>query len=157
MKKMNLLILLSGLMLSVGCAQTRMHKAVKAPNDVRFESRQDSVYFDFDKSGVRPDEQEKLDNVVSDLKKEPKAVCIVEGHADPIGPKKYNEALSENRARSVRVYLRDQGANHQRITILSKGEREPAVKGKGIKANEPNRRVEIKVTLSEEDKEIRGK
>ena len=48
-------------------------------------------------------------------------------------------------------------ANHQRITILSKGEREPAVKGKGIKANEPNRRVEIKVTLSEDDKEIRGK
>lgn len=155
MKQAHIFILLGSLMISAGCAQNRMHHAVKAPANVRFESREDTVYFDFDKTDVRPDAQSKLDDVAADLKKEPKAVCIVEGHADPIGPARYNEALSENRARSVRVYLRDRGANHQRITILSKGEREPAVKDKGVKANEPNRRVEIKVTLSDEDKEIR--
>lgn len=157
MSKIILLLLLGTLMIPIGCAQTRPHKAVMTSNDVRFEGRHDTVYFDFDKADVREDARPVLQEVASQLKKEPKAIAIVEGHADPIGPAKYNEGLAEKRAREVRVYLRDEGANHQRITITSKGEREPVVTVKGVKANEPNRRVEIKVTLSDEDREIRGK
>lgn len=107
-----------------------------------------AVYFDFDKSEVREDAQSVLADVAGRMRSDVKAVAILEGHADPIGESNYNEALAEDRARSVRVYLRDQGADPHRITMTSKGERDPVVEGTSRKDLEPNRRVDVILTLT---------
>ncbi len=89
-----------------------------------------------------------LDRIAAWLQRDKKSVAILEGHADPIGPARYNEILGENRARAVRVYLRDQGADPRRVTVISKGESVPVVRVRGRTANEPNRRVEMVWTLT---------
>jgi outer membrane protein OmpA-like peptidoglycan-associated protein len=107
-----------------------------------------AVYFDFDQSDVREDARPVLDDVAGRIRSDEKAVAILEGHADPIGEADYNEALAEDRARSVRVYLRDQGADPHRITMTSKGEREPVAPGVGQRELQPNRRVDVILTLT---------
>lgn len=143
--KMKILFLLV-LLAAVGCAQRHTIRQI----DVRSYPRQ-TVHFGFDKSKVQEQDRKALENVVSNLKAKPKAVAIVEGHTDKVGPARYNEILAEKRARAVRVYLRNLGANHRRLTILSKGEREPAVKGWTHEAHQQNRRVEIIMSLIGED------
>ncbi len=112
------------------------------------DKRSERVYFDFNRASVRPQDRVILHSVASWLKENRKSITILEGHADQIGPARHNEILGENRARAVRVYLRDQGADPRQTTVISKGEREPLVRGKGRRALQPNRRVEIIFALT---------
>lgn len=149
-------LILIGLILAtgVGCASGRAVSR-KTPPAETVTSKQ-AVYFDFDKSEVREPDQSLLNDVAGKMQSDAKAVTILEGHADPIGEAQYNEVLAEDRARSVRVYLRDQGADPHRITITSKGEREPVVQGTGRDVLQPDRRVDVILTLTaDEEKEGR--
>ncbi|HSA58377.1 MAG TPA: OmpA family protein [bacterium] len=150
--------LVLSLAIGAGCASGRTVSKRRGPQPTY--TWKQAVYFDFDKSEVRGDAHAVLDDVAGRMKGDEKAVAILEGHADPIGESYYNEALAEDRARSVRVYLRDQGADAHRITMTSKGERDPVVQGYGRKDLEPNRRVDVILTLTgseEESKKEEGK
>jgi outer membrane protein OmpA-like peptidoglycan-associated protein len=133
-------------LLASACASGRVAHAKHAPEAQPVTERHE-VHFDFNKAAIRSDDEGMLKDVADRIKGDPKAVAIVEGHADQIGESDYNEVLAENRARAVRVYLRDQGADPRRLTMTSKGEREPIVRGYGREALQPNRRVEIFLTL----------
>jgi outer membrane protein OmpA-like peptidoglycan-associated protein len=145
-KAIKTMMLLAIAGLAAGCASGRVG-AKKRDSRPTYTWKQ-AVYFDFDRSEVREDAREVLDGVAGRIKSDDKAVAILEGHADPIGDSRYNEVLAEDRARSVRVYLRDQGANPHRITMTSKGEREPVVQGVGQTELQPNRRVDVILTLT---------
>ena len=132
--------------LAFGCASGRV--AVKHAPETQPVTEKHEVFFEFNQSDVRAEDRSLLKDVAGKMAGDPKAVAILEGHADQIGEADYNEILAENRARSVRVYLRDLGADARRLTITSKGEREPLVEGKGWKDLERNRRVEIFLTLT---------
>ena len=122
---------------------------------------QAEALFDFNKSDLRNEGKSTLDNeVVGKMKAHPEVeLLLVTGHADRIGSDKYNQALSEKRADSVKAYLVSQGVESNRIEAVGKGETEPVVDCKDIKgaqsrANkklveclQPNRRVvaEVKV------------
>ena len=134
------------ILLASGCASGRV--AVKRTPETQPMTERHEVFFEFDKSEVRSEDRELLNDVAHKIQGDSKAVAILEGHADQIGAANYNEVLAENRARSVRVYLRDLGADARRLTITSKGEREPLVEGRGRKALERNRRVEVVLTLT---------
>lgn len=106
------------------------------------------VYFNFARSDIRPSEREKLGAVANILKSDRKAAVLLEGHTDKVGPSRYNEILAENRARAVRAYLWTLGADPSRMTMISKGEREPIAKGSTRKDHQQNRRVELWMTLT---------
>ncbi|MDO8643701.1 MAG: OmpA family protein, partial [bacterium] len=112
-----------------------------------------SVYFAFDSAVIHPNDWPLLKKVAEQLKLEEKAVAILEGHTDSIGSPDYNEILAEKRARAVRVYLRDQGADARRMTILSWGEQKPKIPDNNLEAHQKNRRVEIAITLNGSEKE----
>jgi peptidoglycan-associated lipoprotein len=137
------LVLVSSL--ASGCASGRV-AAKRAQTQPVIEKHE--VFFEFNKSDVRSEDRDLLNDLAHKIEGDSKAVAILEGHADQIGEAQYNEILAESRARSVRVYLRDLGADARRLTITSKGEREPLVDGQGRKALEKNRRVEIFLTLT---------
>lgn len=65
-----------------------------------------TVYFDFNKANIRPEEAAKLNNLADILKSdnEVKSVHIV-GYADRMGSASYNETLSKHRAKDVENYL----------------------------------------------------
>lgn len=122
---------------------------------------QAETLFDFDKSVVRPDGKQKLnDEVVGKMKQYPQVeVVLVTGHADRIGKEKYNQKLSERRAAAVKDYLVSQGVEANRIETAAKGEAEPVVACSDVKGKEsgknkklveclqPNRRVMVEVKV----------
>lgn len=72
------------------------------------------IYFDFDKSNIRPDAAAELDRVVAVMKEYPNMIIKIESHTDSRGKDSYNLSLSDRRAKSTRDYIESQGilANH---------------------------------------------
>ncbi len=83
------------------------------------------VYFDFDKSGVRPDMRSVLDRKAQFLLDFPTVRIQVEGHCDERGTAEYNVALGHRRAQSARDYLVSLGVSGSRIDTVSFGEERP--------------------------------
>lgn len=79
------------------------------------------VYFDYDKSQIRPDAAEALDQAIGTLERNPKADILITGNADIRGSEQYNQKLGERRAEAVSAYLVQQGLSDARIKILSRG------------------------------------
>jgi len=69
----------------------------------------------------------------------------LDGHTDSIGTERYNQGLSERRARAVRDYLVKKGINPARITTRGFGETKPIADNKTRDGRAKNRRVEIRV------------
>ncbi|MGH2666259.1 OmpA family protein [Flavobacterium sp.] len=76
----------------------------------------ENIYFDFDKSNIRPDAAVEL-NKVADLMliTYPTMAIEIESHTDSRGSFKYNEALSIRRANSTHDYLISRGVDPKRI------------------------------------------
>ncbi len=142
MKSSLVLIILAAF--TAGCAH---HRVVLRDQPTAPITENHKVHFDFGKKRIRVDDEESLRSIAETLKSDPKAVAILEGHADPIGGTRPNEVLAEERAREIRVRLRDYGVDPEQLTITSKGEREPIVKTSSKAKNVVNRRVEVYVTL----------
>ncbi|MBW2272409.1 MAG: OmpA family protein [Deltaproteobacteria bacterium] len=104
----------------------------------------ENVYFDFDKSEIRPEGRQALRSNADKLKGGDARVTI-EGHADERGDEEYNLALGERRANAARRYLVNLGVSGSRLRIVSYGESKPAVKGHDEAAWKWNRRNEFRV------------
>jgi peptidoglycan-associated lipoprotein len=103
-----------------------------------------TVYFDFDRSAIRPSEQPKLDAVATYLKNTPNVQLLVEGHCDERGTEEYNRSLGERRAISAREYLlQKHGIGSDRVTTASFGEDRPASLERTEEAYARNRRAEF--------------
>jgi peptidoglycan-associated lipoprotein len=106
-----------------------------------------AVFFDFDRSAVKPSETAKVEAVASLLKEKPDNKLLVEGHCDERGTEEYNRALGERRALSVREYLTHLGIGAERIRTLSWGEDRPADTNHTEEAWARNRRGEFILLL----------
>ncbi len=100
----------------------------------------ETIYFEFDDSGLRPDAKATLRASAGVLKQQPDTRVEVQGNADNRGSAEYNLALGSRRAESAKRYLSDLGINTSRITTVSFGEERPAVRGNNEVAWAKNRR-----------------
>jgi peptidoglycan-associated lipoprotein len=105
-----------------------------------------SIYFDYDKSNIRPEFQPVLENISKWLVKRSGSQLLVEGHCDERGTDEYNLALGERRALAVRRYLIALGISADRVHTISYGEEKPADPGHDETAWAKNRRAEFKVS-----------
>ncbi len=103
------------------------------------------VFFDFDKSVIKPEGKSKLDDLSNKQKGINLAVVIAIGHADSIGSDGYNQRLSVRRAESVKAYLVSKGVESNRVYTEGKGEKQPVADNKTREGRAKNRRVEIEV------------
>ena len=107
--------------------------------------------FAFDKANLRKEGKAALDEAAAKIKANPEVkAVIVTGHTDRLGSDKYNQKLSERRAKQVADYLVSQGVDRSTIESSGKGESEPVVQCDGTKKTKklisclaPNRRVTI--------------
>ena len=82
----------------------------------------DPIYFDYNKSNIRPDAALELDKIVRAMKKFPKLIIRASSHTDARGRDSYNEALSDRRAKSTVEYIVSKGINPNRIVAKGYGE-----------------------------------
>jgi OOP family OmpA-OmpF porin len=105
----------------------------------------EATFFDFDKSDIKPEEKEFLDENIDMLKKDPNLKIVIEGHTDYVGPEAYNQMLSERRARTVYDYLLTAGIASDRMKTIGYGETMPVISNLTPEGRAINRRVEINV------------
>ncbi|WP_167597825.1 OmpA family protein [Leeuwenhoekiella sp. ZYFB001] len=81
------------------------------------------IYFDFDKSYIRPDAAVELAKVIEILKEYPELRIDVRSHTDSRGNDAYNLALSERRNKSTIDYIVEEGGiSRERLTGRGYGE-----------------------------------
>ena len=97
--------------------------------DVEYLAEIDNIYFDFDKSNIRPDAAQELDKLVNLMQNEyPELVIEIGSHTDRRGSNAYNEKLAERRAKSTYDYLVSKGISADRIMqYKGYGETKPAI------------------------------
>jgi len=96
-----------------------------APKEFRPNDNVKPIYFDFDKSVIRPGDAKILDASAAWLKSNGSQLLLIEGHADERGTNEYNLALGDRRAKAAMNYLVAQGISADRMTIVSYGEERP--------------------------------
>jgi len=83
------------------------------------------IYFDYDKSDIRADQQDALQKDINFLKLHPNIHFTVEGHCDERGSIEYNVALGQTRANSVQGALIGGGISGDNIKTISYGKEKP--------------------------------
>ncbi len=101
----------------------------------------DRVFFDFDKSVLKPSAQRTLERQAAWLKQFPNASVTLDGHADERGTREYNLALGERRATAAKNFLVALGIDPSRIDTISYGKERPAALGHNEAAWSQNRRT----------------
>jgi OOP family OmpA-OmpF porin len=109
-------------------------------------SQTGAIYF---KSGSAEldQESEPLLNSGADIANRCRGVRFeVEGHTDNVGGRRFNQRLSEQRAKSVVDYLEAKGVAGSRIHSVGYGETRPVVPNNSEANRAKNRRIEFKAT-----------
>jgi peptidoglycan-associated lipoprotein len=104
----------------------------------RFEG--ESVYFDFDKSFIKPEYRSVLEEKGRFLKDYRDIHVRIEGNCDERGTNEYNLALGERRSNSAKDFLVSLGVSPDRIETMSYGEERPRLLGHNEEAWAQNRR-----------------
>lgn len=102
-----------------------------------------TIYFDFDKSDIKPEHADCLQKGGEYLKANAGAKLVIEGNTDERGTPEYNMALGERRAQSVINALMASGGSAGQADAVSYGEERPAVDGHDESAWSKNRRAVI--------------
>ena len=105
----------------------------------------DRVFFDFDRSAVRPDGMETLQRQAAWLNTYPNFVVTINGHCDKRGTVEYNLALGERRGFAAKEQLVAFGVDPARIKVVSYGKNRPIVEQDGSEWGYQQNRVAITV------------
>jgi len=105
------------------------------------------IYFAFDKSEFSSEAvtDKYLNESKEYLDQNVQARLSITGHTDAVGSDEYNQALGSRRAQSVQHYFESKGIPVLKITIGSKGEKEPIGDNNTIAGRAKNRRTSISI------------
>ena len=104
------------------------------------------IYFDFDKSTVRPEFRGIVSAHAAYAAANSSARVTLEGHADERGTREYNLGLGERRGNAVSGLMSAQGSRGSQLTVVSYGEERPTCRVSDDGCWSQNRRVEIVYT-----------
>jgi outer membrane protein OmpA-like peptidoglycan-associated protein len=101
------------------------------------------IYFDFDKSGINPSQQQIIETLIRDVNtSHPKQITVI-GHTDTAGSAAYNQALSAKRADTVSKALASRNVSSFYLNESALGEQDLAVPTPDDTKLSTNRRVVI--------------
>jgi len=99
------------------------------------------IFFDYDKSDIRPDARPALRENSEIIQDNPGVLVVIEGYCDIRGTEEYNLALGQRRAESTKAYLVGLGVSPSKTEAVSKGETEQWAPGTTEAAYQENRRA----------------
>jgi outer membrane protein OmpA-like peptidoglycan-associated protein len=102
------------------------------------------IYFDFDKSDVKPESDPTLKEISKLLSENPKLKLYVVGHTDNVGDFSYNMKLSQSRAEAVvKTLISKYKVDKNRLTSAGIGPLAPVTTNDTEEGKAKNRRVEL--------------
>ncbi len=104
-----------------------------------------NIFFDVNKSDIKPESVSELDKLVGLLKDNPTLTIQINGHTDNVGSAADNLKLSKSRAESVVRYLVGKGIPVSRLTAQGFGANVPVAGNNTEEGKARNRRTELKV------------
>jgi outer membrane protein OmpA-like peptidoglycan-associated protein len=105
-----------------------------------------NIFYDFDKSTLRPQSIAELERLTKLLEVNPRMRIEISSHTDNVGSAAYNEKLSANRALSVVNYLVDKkGIKKDRLEYKGYGFTQPIAPNDSDQGRQLNRRTEFKI------------
>lgn len=115
-------------------------RQVEVVDDLRLELR---VFFDNDKSAIKPQYRGEIAKVAEKMREYPNATAQIEGHASKTGPSaRYNQRLSEARANAVKSMLsKEFGIAANRLSAVGYGYDRPIAPNNTEEGRAQNRRV----------------
>jgi peptidoglycan-associated lipoprotein len=116
-------------------------KPTPAPTIDELFKKVQTIYFDYDKSDIRPDQMPRLQGNANFLRQNSAVRITIEGHADERGSQEYNLGLADRRANTVKQFLTSQGVADNRINTISYGEERPVCREQGEGCWQQNRRA----------------
>lgn len=110
------------------------------------------VFFDYDKSIIKPQYREEVAKVAAQMREFPNATATIEGHASRDSARssaRYNQRLSEARANAVKSMLSNEfGIAPNRLNAVGYGFDRPLAPNTTAEGKAMNRRVEAVITGS---------
>jgi peptidoglycan-associated lipoprotein len=116
-----------------------------APQEFAPDAALPDIFFDFDKSVIRPDAAKVLRTSAEWLNARPGHAVLIEGHCDERGTDAYNLALGDRRAKATQDFLLAHGVAARRITLISYGEQRPQCTASNEECWSRNRRAHFLV------------
>ena len=101
------------------------------------------IFFDFNKSDVRPDARPIIEQAASNARKGGTSRISLTGYTDRAGSDEYNQRLSVRRAEAIKAEFVRLGFSPNDISVVGKGESNPLVPTADGVREPKNRRVEI--------------
>ena len=105
----------------------------------------ENIFFDYDKSTLKPVSYEELNKLLTFLQKNPTIKIRIQGHTDNRGNENYNLRLSKARAAAVFNFLKEKGITVDRLTYVGFGESHPIDNNESEEGRNKNRRVEFMI------------
>lgn len=120
-------------------------ESVLVPNQTQVPIRkmEKLVYFDFDSWLLKSEAKQTL----KALPLNEADGYVIDAHTDAKGSDRYNDKLSERRARAVKKWLMAAGVPEHQITIAGHGEKQPVASNKDKEGRAKNRRAVIHLNL----------
>lgn len=103
----------------------------------------DNILYTTASAELQPESMLILENFAAYLREHPKLEIEIQGHTDNVGNPKDNEALSSNRAYTVKSVLEQFGIDGKRITAKGFGQNQPIADNKTEQGRAKNRRTEF--------------
>ena len=126
--------------------QTEKEQVAAVEEAATSEDTVKDIYFDFDKSNIRPDAREVLKANADYILKNSAASVVIEGNCDERGTAEYNMALGQRRADEAKKYLVNLGVKKSTIKTISYGKERPIDPGHDEESWTKNRRDHFVVT-----------
>ena len=124
-----------------GLSQAEVETRKLADQQQELESQ--SIYFDFDSSGIKPKYEPVISSQANFLKSHSNVIVALEGNCDERGSSEYNLALGQRRAYTVGQKLELLGVPTRQIKTISFGEEKPRLTCHEERCWKENRRVDF--------------
>lgn len=105
----------------------------------------ENIFFETGKSKLKEESFRSLNALVEFFQEYPNVKVEIGGHTDNVGTAKLNRALSKERAKSVALYIIEQGINKDRFQARGFGPDKPKATNKTKEGRARNRRVDFTI------------
>jgi outer membrane protein OmpA-like peptidoglycan-associated protein len=105
----------------------------------------DNILYNTNSAEIKPESRIILESFAQYLKENPKIKVEIQGHTDNVGNPKDNEALSSNRAFSVKAALEEFEIDGKRILAKGFGQTKPIADNDTEEGRAKNRRTEFQI------------